>query len=313
MFAANCEIVASKLVCRFPFTGQEQAFTVPAGVTSIHIHAIGGSGGPAFQCTGYPFTCALNTQGAHGAGIRVSIRTRPGEVLYLDVGSSPGIGAMSGGDSGMTGVVATGGLGGGSGYNGQGGGGGGASIVLICPISETSCQQRFFTASDPRLVVAGGGGAAGFSGGLGGVGGPAGAQVLPCRGVYDDAARSGCGTYVEGGRGGAMPGGQGTATGPGAGGAGSDAYGGITAAGGNSNGIFGGKGFDPSYSRPHVEAGGGGSGYYAGGGGGCDTEYDSCGAGGGSGSSFVHLAGTVGSGTYNIAITHIPAITIKYP
>jgi glycine rich protein len=140
----------------FISTGAEQTFTVPAGVTSIHVVAIGASGG-----------AGGNSGGAGGAPAQVSgdLSVTPGQVLYVEVAGNgnggsaaqnPGAGGFNGGGSG------------GGGANG-GGGGGGATDVRISPMSVS------LTSSDSRLMVAAGGGGGGANAG-GGTGGAAGSN-----------------------------------------------------------------------------------------------------------------------------------------
>src|SRR5205823_7904845 len=127
----------------FAYTGAEQTFTVPAGVSSVHVAAVGGSGG--------------NTDRPGGVAAQVSgdLSVTPGETLYVEVGARGGesagysSGAFNGGGEGA-------------------GGGGGASDVRTSPLASGLLP-------DPRLLVAGGGGGAGMSGtAIGGAGGAAG-------------------------------------------------------------------------------------------------------------------------------------------
>src|SRR5436190_20355635 len=73
----------------------EQVFTVPVGVGTIQVHAIGGAGG-----------CAHTAQG-HGGDVSATLTVIPGQLLYVEVG---GNGANSGA----------------AGFNGGGAGGGGS-------------------------------------------------------------------------------------------------------------------------------------------------------------------------------------------
>ena len=130
----------------FSYTGAEQTFTVPAGVTSLEVAAIGGHGGSA--------------AGAGGAAAQVTgtIHVTPGETLYVEVGGN-----------GQNGNPDGGGIGGG-GFNGGaagGAGGGGASDVRTSPRAQG-------LSPDDRMLVAGGGGGSGQNGGcVGGAGGAA--------------------------------------------------------------------------------------------------------------------------------------------
>lgn len=116
----------------FPYTGSEQMFTVPAGVTSIYLNCLGASGAAGDGPGG----------GAGGAGAQVSglLSVTPGEVLYLYVGGA--------------GVAGTGGFnGGGNGGSNKGGGGGGATDV-----------RQGGNAASNRIAIAGGGGGGGATG-----------------------------------------------------------------------------------------------------------------------------------------------------
>lgn len=153
----------------FLFTGAEQTFKVPGGVTSVHVVAIGGAGGAATDSSG-------------GVAAEVSgdlTGLTPGQTLYVEVGGR-------GEDAGDGGV---------GGFNGGGngaGGGGGASDVRTTPLASGLL-------TDKRLIVAAGGGGGGGSGplGLGANGGAAGAP--------GDASElyggGGAGTSTEGGLG----------------------------------------------------------------------------------------------------------------
>ena len=133
----------------FPYTGGEQTFTVPAGVTSVHVVAVGGRGG---------------TSGAlGGAAARVfgNLAVTPGEILYLEVGGngkSSGAGGFNGGGDGAA-------------------GGGGASDVRTSPRAAAGSLAH-------RLLGAAGGGGGGalgsflFAPGMGGnAGSPGGNEV----------------------------------------------------------------------------------------------------------------------------------------
>jgi hypothetical protein len=69
----------------FGFTGAEQAYTVPAGVRSIHVVAIGAAGGKGTSSI-------VSGGGAGGSGVRVEadLTVEPGQVLFVEVG---GVGA----------------------------------------------------------------------------------------------------------------------------------------------------------------------------------------------------------------------------
>ena len=248
----------------FSYTGAEQTFQVPTGVTSISIVADGAAGG------GFANGGPLREQVKHpkknhgrkaGLGGRTdaAISVTPGETLYVFVGGEGTSGG--GGFNGGGGVPSTGGY-----------GGGGASDVRAGGNSLVD-----------RVLVAGGGG--GYGGGrLGGGcsscgGGTTGKNGSPKKGSAR-AGGGGGGTQSQGGLGGVAgyPGGHpGSAGASGAGGT-----------GGQNDGF--------STTDGHGNGGGGGGGYYGGGGGG-GGGYDTYGktqpgGGGGGGSSYVEPSAT---------------------
>ncbi|MFI7587705.1 fibronectin type III domain-containing protein [Spongisporangium articulatum] len=202
-------------VCVYGFTGVEQTWTVPAGLTSTTVTANGASaGGPGAQVTS-TLTGLV-----------------PGSTLYLEVGGEDG---WNGGGRG------------GSGRGADGGNGGGAS-----DIRTVSSTQNGSLAS--RLVVAGGGGgSAGMGGANGGDAGAAGSDGRP--GFIGNAQGGRGASGTAGGQGGAgakgyqpVPGGfyyvgsDGGAGGLGQGGDGGDTLGRDGAAGGGGGGYYGGGG-----------------------------------------------------------------------
>jgi hypothetical protein len=129
-------------VVAFSSTGQEQVFTVPAGVTDVSVQAIGAPGGGTAEGPG----------GAGGTAAAV-ISVTPGTQLYVEVGGDATHGAF---------------FNGGSSFGFMSGGGGGASDVRTLARSEPTTLLS-------RLVIAGGGGGRGANGGAaGGSGGAAG-------------------------------------------------------------------------------------------------------------------------------------------
>lgn len=197
---------AAETTQTFSYTGAEQTFTVPAGVSSVHVTAIGGSGGKA------------GAQGGQAAEVEGDLGVKPGQTLYVEVGGDGGVGF----------TVSPGGFNGG----GEGaGGGGGASDVRTNPREEG-------LSPDSRLIVAGGGGGAGSFGeagaGAGGPAGEAGESITSNEG-------GGPGTGSAGGAGG--PGGcvNGTSGELAIGGVGGDCPGGYVG-GGGGGGYYGGGG-----------------------------------------------------------------------
>ncbi|MEZ0109501.1 hypothetical protein ABH920_003515 [Catenulispora sp. EB89] len=213
--------------------GGEFAFTVPAGITTLN--DITATGAPGTQLGGFGGTVTAST-----------LATGPGQTLYFEVGgvySGVGPGAYNGGGS--------------PGF--EGGGGGGATAVQTCPAS--ACVLTGDPATDPRLLVASGGGGGfpeplggggGNGNGTGGIAGQAGAQ-----------GGSGGGFGIGGGGGASsLPGGDGTTDAGGAGGIGNPDIGNGGAGGGPSAAVAGGGGggsFTDPASDAGVGAGGGGA------------------------------------------------------
>lgn len=205
----------------FTYTGSEQTFVVPAGVTQMTFK-IWGAGGGSGTYSSYG--------GGAGGYTEASVSTTPGQTLVLIVGDGGKYGASNG----------NGGLGGwpGGGYgtrgDASGGGGGGYSGVFITNHTHAN-----------SLLIAGGGGAgtgyryggagSGLNGNIGHNGGYGGTQAAG-------------GTGSSGADGSALQGGNG------------DAYGlrtsGSYDGGGGGGGYYGGEG---GYSD--AGGGGGGSGY----------------------------------------------------
>ena len=254
------------------YTGTQQTWIVPAGVTSIQVDARGGRGGDGGVRWPPP-----EGEGAKGARVQTTLSVTAGETLYIYVG---------GGGNGITGGWNGGGDGGvhgpSDGYDA--GGGGGASDI-----------RQGSNVLDDRVVVAGGGGGGGglgwansVHGGVGGSGGENGASG----GSGINSSGVSCTTGGGGGTqsaGGVYPGCGSAASGGTDGGYG---YGGH---GCNGDLFLGGGGA------------GGGSGYYGGGGGGYSGWCG--GAGGGGGSSYSVGTGTAytsgyQSGNGQIVITY---------
>jgi hypothetical protein len=235
-----------------------QTFTVPSGVTSLHLSVVGGAGADGALVDS---TCSTDSSGSAGwmAG---TLRVTPGEALRVWVGggghlSGPGgtgtpDGTFAGGHGGQagTGLTSTGG-------GGNGGGGGAASVVWAGGVDESN------------IVAVGGGG---------GGGGGEGAAVYEC-----------------GGRGG--NGGLPSSSGANATTAGSDSSSAGSGVGGVSNALDfrNHSGYDggtpPEIFDGVVGFGGGGGGGGAGMKGSCG-----CGAGGGGGTSVDGGDGSAGGG-----------------
>lgn len=213
----------------FAFTGGEQTYTVPPGVASVRITAVGGAGGSPSPGGGL--------SGGRGAVVSGIVPVTAGQVLFVYVGgsgASPGGGFNGGGAGGTT----------------QSGshfwGGGGASDVRTV---QSSLESRL-------IVAAGGGGSAG----LAAAGGDAGASGGCCGAAGFGPTAAQPGTQSAGGAGGGCAtltvgcGGSGTLGSGGAGaasGTAADERGG----GGGGGGLYGGGG-----GAGHISDSGGGAG-----------------------------------------------------
>jgi hypothetical protein len=214
----------------FDYTGAEQQFIVPAGVTSVTIQAFGAQGGGDVV--------------GEGGTIQATISVTPGETLFVYVGGqggpyfsgAGGAGGFNGGGAGGSGGLA-------------GGGGGGASDV----------RQGGNTLND-RVVVAGGGGGNGLfsTGGDGGY--PNGMDAIS---ASAGPVNGGGGTQTGGGAGGIGQNGgsNGTAGSFGTGGTGGASTNGSGSGGGGGYYGGGGGGGDDSQSTNTSGGGGGGSGF----------------------------------------------------
>ena len=129
----------------FTYTDHEQTYTVPAGVESLQVQAVGANGGDRVN----EYRTVLGGRGGMLTGelaVAAGTAITPGATLYVAVGGT----ATE--DSGKFNV---GGQGGGS-----AGGGGGATEVRACSRTAASCLNGVPSVLT-RLIVAGGGGGAG--------------------------------------------------------------------------------------------------------------------------------------------------------
>ena len=217
---------ASSGVQNFSYTGGQQTYTVPSGVTSVQLEVWGAQGG-------YRSTSTYGGMGGYSIG---TASVTPGQTLYVNVGGSGNTGGTSGG------------------YNGGGSrtsyaGGGGATHIA----TRSGVLSSLSSYQSTVLIVAGGGGSCGAStkNGMYG-GGTSGGSATQSYG-----SGGGGGTQSAGGTGG-----NGNSGSFGQGGAGlyrSSGYGG---AGGG--GWYGGGGAYPDGSGDDDRGGGGGSGYIGG-------------------------------------------------
>jgi hypothetical protein len=264
--ASSSCTTGAMVTCTYTGAGT-YSFTVPAGVTSLDVTAVGAAGGNLG--TG----CIPNTGGA-GAAVEdkaVPVGTDQGQALAVIVGGVGGTGLTADGGAGGT----PGGGGAGGDYPGgtpgaicDGGGGGGFSGLLD---------------SGTALVIGGGGGGAGGDG-SGGAGG-----ISDGDSAVDEVVASSTGGPGGGGGIGGMGGtpGGGAALGGGPGSPGTSLQGGQ---GGAS---------DADSSEIRDSGGGGGGGYWGGGGGGGGGAA----GGGGGGSSYGTGPGLIAAATGPASVT----------
>ena len=220
----------------FTYTGGEQSYEVPSGVSSVHVMAVGGRGGGG---------------GGFAAAVTADLSVDSSQKLYVEVGGNGRNGA--GGDP-VFGGGAVGGSGGGPGAAPDGSAGGGASDVRTCSISATTCPAPGGSAGS-RLLVAGAGGG---SGGNGGGGGSAGRDGADAR---DGGGGGGAGTTSQGGAGGwsQLRATYGAAGALATGGRGADSHNGdASGGGGGGGGLYGGGG--GGSGTDYGDGGGGGGG-----------------------------------------------------
>jgi CSLREA domain-containing protein len=252
--AGNCVTSESTTTCTFEYTGDNDQFIVPAGVTSVSIEAAGAQGGG--QQNAPVVLTGQNRDGGRGGQVGGQLSVTPGETLDIQVGGqgqAPGDDARTAAypDGGIAGSRTVGNLL----FPGENGGGGGGSSRVI--------------RSETTLVVAGGGGGTGArantTGGAGGHiptagelsgigGGGASALAGGTKGVATTDP-TGCSAFIAGA--------DGSAGSAGTGGAGGD---GAQGGGGGGGGRFGGGGGAAgaqcdAFNRSVGGAGGGGISY----------------------------------------------------
>jgi len=164
----------------FNFTGAVQVFTVPVGVTSVTITALGAQGG----------SNAMGVVGGQGGQATGTLAVTPGDVLNVYVGGTNGF--NGGGAAGIQPCA-----------NARGGLGGGASDVRL---NSTALAQRIIVAAggggaggnriDGCGRGSGGGGGGGLFGGGGGAGWPFASTTLPTGGTQVAGGNGGTSTYV---------------------------------------------------------------------------------------------------------------------
>jgi Glycine rich protein len=124
----------------FAYTGAEQSWLVPAGVTTVHVTLTGGRGG-----------AATGTTGGFGGRVSGDIAVSAGTTIFVEVGGNA--------------AGASGGFNGGGPSSGSSAGGGGASDIRTVARAQAGSLGS-------RLMVAAGGGGAGTATNGGNAGGP---------------------------------------------------------------------------------------------------------------------------------------------
>lgn len=205
----------------FQYTGGQQTFTVPVGVSVVHVVAIGGKGGD------FPGS-STSEAGGDGARAVADVAVTPGQVLYVEVGGNGGAPSICTGGAGGFNEGGNGGNDSACMGNGGAGGGGASDVRTLARAASNSLSSR--------VVVAGGG--AGASGSY------AGGQAGQAGGGTHPAQPGGSGGGGAGGGSPMSPGGSGTQGQGGAGAAGT----GCGSGGGGGGGWYGGGGggSDPS-------------------------------------------------------------------
>lgn len=225
-------LAANPVEVGFSYTGAEETFVVPSGVTWIHVVLVGGRGGDAGP-------------GGFGHVVTGDLDVAAGTTLHIEVGGngagSIGLQAAAGGfNGGGTGETGT---------ENAGAGGGGASDIRLSSRATPGTLES-------RLLVAAGGGGRGGGSPVGGAGGSGGSSGSDGSGPGLAGFGGGAGTSFAGGIGGTGGGGAGSGGALGVGGTGGAQP---TGAGGNGGGGGGGG---------YYGGGGGGAGSGATGGGG---------------------------------------------
>ncbi|WP_298211959.1 leucine-rich repeat domain-containing protein [Acidovorax sp.] len=275
----------------FSFTGAEQSFVVPSGVSTARFHLLGAQGGDGIGGGGGNGTGGTGGTGGAGAAVSGTHAVTVGETLSIWVGGQGSQAVNPGGLGGLNALPAS----------SRAGNGGGATDV-----------RRGGNTQANRIAIAAGGGGGG-NGGWGGTvtvaGGNGGASASAGTAGNDVASPSNDGPYGGGG------GAPGTGGAPGAGCATFPATAG--AASGNGGTI---NNFLGSFSGAGAGGGGGGGATVGGGGGGSGVGFTSCSTnwngGGGGGAGGVSDAMSLGSATItqgnnmghgSVRICYIPA------
>ena len=222
----------------FNFTGSQQSWTVPNGVTSINFTIAGAKGGNG----------ASGIVGANGATMAGALAVTPGQTIFINVG---GQGAISAGGFN----------GGGNGGSGAGGGGGATDIRIggngLANRAVVAAGGGGAGAGPSYTPTAGAGGTGTFCGAPWGYGGANGGGCAA--GTSGGCAGGTAPAYGTGGAGGGLSSGGGTA-GSGGGVLGQAGSLGLGGNGGTSAYGAGGGGGGSSFPMPTTSGGSGGSG-----------------------------------------------------
>ncbi len=239
--AGFCGISANAQTTTFNYTGSMQTYTVPVGVTLIHVDAQGAQGGS--------ITIACAATGGLGARMQGDVTVTPGEVLQILVGGQGQTQGEDGGGGGGSFVVRTGNVP----LVVAGGGGGATNNIQICTGLRNGVDASITTsgtASANGLVAGGTGG----NGGGANVGSGCGGGGFYTDGAYAANMNGRGRAFVNGGAGGT---GQNNNHG-GYGGGGCGWYNGGNGGGG---GGYSGGGTDGNYPSTYFGGGGGGGSY----------------------------------------------------
>jgi hypothetical protein len=152
---STCTPSSGQVTCTFSYTGAEQSWQVPPGVSSVQVTAIGGSGSSNVAADG------TTVAGGNGAKVSATVPLPAGTTtLYVEVGATSVDGLDCNANTDPACFNSSGGL--------AGHAGGAASDVRTCSMANcpffkagfNACSTSFVNC-DSRLVVAGGGGGAG--------------------------------------------------------------------------------------------------------------------------------------------------------
>jgi hypothetical protein len=229
----------------FNYTGAMQTYTVPPGVTLIHIDAQGAQGGNV--------TVACAATGGLGARMQGDVTVTPGEILSVLVGGQGQTNGEDGGGGGGSFVVRTGNVP----LVVAGGGGGASNNIQICTGNRNGVNASITTSGTASAngLVAGGspGNGGGANVGSGGGGGGFNTDGVGGSGNVNGRGRA----YINGGAGG-------TGIASDHGGYGGGGCGWFYGGNGGGGGGYAGGGTDGNYPSTYFGGGGGGGSYNSG-------------------------------------------------